>query len=74
MNDSLCNLLITKGQLKQDIFAITLETLQLFKECAKSFDDFYKANYADDHEDIPVLYTTSGSTSPSEPSPAWPFP
>ena len=57
MNDSLCNLLITKGQLKQDIFAITLETLQLFKECAKNFDDYYKANYADDHEDIPVLYT-----------------
>lgn len=57
MDDSLCNLLITKGQLKQDIFSVTLDTMQLFKECAKSFEDYYRTNYADDHEDVPVLYT-----------------
>lgn len=57
MDDSLCNLLITKGQLKQDIFGVTLETMQLFKDCAKGFEDFYRTNYADDHEDVAVLYT-----------------
>ncbi len=56
MDDSLCNLLVTKGQLKQNIFEVTLETMQLFKECAKDFESFYKVHYADDHEDIPVRY------------------
>lgn len=58
MDDSLCNLLITKGQLKQDIFGVTLETMQMFKDCAKGFEDFYRNNYADDHEDVTVLYTS----------------
>lgn len=58
MDDSLCNLLITKGQLKQDIFGVTLETMQLFKDCAKGFEDFYRNNYADAHEDVTVLYTS----------------
>lgn len=57
MDDSLCNLLITKGQLKQDIFGITLETMRLFKDCAKSFEDYYRNEYADDHEDVIVHYT-----------------
>lgn len=57
MDDSLCNLLIDKGELKQKVFAVTLETMQLFKDCAKYFEDYYKANYADEHEDISVLYT-----------------
>lgn len=56
MDDSLCNLLITKGQLKQDIFGVTLETMQLFKDCAKEFENFYRVNFADEHEDIPVRY------------------
>lgn len=58
MDDSLCNLLITKGQLKQNIFGVTLETMQLFKDCAKGFEDFYRNNYADAHEDVTVLYTS----------------
>lgn len=57
MNDKLCNLLISKGELKQDVFNITLETMKLFKDCAKGFEDYYKNKYADDHEDISVLYT-----------------
>lgn len=57
MDDSLCKLLIDKGELKQKVFAITLETMQLFKDCAKHFEDYYKANCADEHEDISVLYT-----------------
>ncbi len=57
MNDSLCNLLISKGELKQEIFAITLDAMQMFKDCAKGFNDYYKANYAEEHEEIQVLYT-----------------
>lgn len=57
MDDNLCNLLISKGQLKQDIFGVTLDAMQLFKECAKSFEEYYRNNFADDHEDVPVLYT-----------------
>lgn len=57
MNNKLCDLLITKGQLKQDIFGITLETMQLFKDCAKGFEELYRNNYADEHEDVTVLYT-----------------
>jgi len=57
MENKLCDLLITKGQLKQDIFGITLETMQLFKDCARGFEELYRNNYADDHEDVTVLYT-----------------
>ena len=57
MNDNLCNLLINKGELKQNVFNVTLETMQLFKDCAKNFEDYYKNKYADDHENISVLYT-----------------
>ena len=57
MDDNLCNLLITKGELKQNIFSVTLETMQLFKDAAKSFEEHYRDNYADDHDNIPVLFT-----------------
>ena len=57
MDDNLCNLLITKGELKQSIFAVTLETMQLFKDAAKSFEEYYRDTYADDHDNIPVLFT-----------------
>ena len=57
MDDNLCNLLITKGELKQNIFAVTLETMQLFKEAAKGFEEYYRDKYADDHDSIPVLFT-----------------
>ena len=56
MDDSLCNLLITKGELKQNIFTVTLETMQLFKDAAKSFEEYYRDKYADDHDNIPVQY------------------
>ena len=42
MDDNLCNLLITKGELKQSIFTVTLETMQLFKEAAKGFEEYYR--------------------------------
>ncbi len=57
MDENLCNLLITKGELKQSIFSVTLETMRLFKESAKSFEEFYREHYADEHENIPVLFT-----------------
>ena len=57
MDNKLCDLLISKGQLKQDIFGITLETMQYFKDCAKSFEEFYRSNYANEHEEVTVLYT-----------------
>lgn len=56
MDDSLCGLLISKGQLKQDIFDVTLETMQLFKDCAKEFENYYRVNFAEEHEDIQVRY------------------
>ncbi len=58
MNDSLCNLLISKGELKQEIFSITADAMQMFKDCAKGFNDYYKTNYAEEHEKIQVLYTS----------------
>ena len=57
MDENLCNLLITKGELKQSIFSVTLETMRLFKESAKSFEEYYRDNYAEEHENIPVLFT-----------------
>jgi len=57
MNDALCNLLITKGELKQEVFNVTLETMQFFKDCAKNFEDYYRSKYADEHDDISVLFT-----------------
>jgi len=53
---NICDLLIKKGELKQQIYASTLETMELFKECAKEFEDFYEENYADQHQRITVDY------------------
>lgn len=56
MNDKLCKLLIDKGELKQNIFSSTLETMQMFKDAAKEFDDYFKTEYAEDHEKINVHF------------------
>lgn len=56
MNDTLCKLLIDKGELKQNIFASTLDAMQMFKDAAKEFDDHFKNEYADDHEKINVHF------------------
>ena len=57
MDENLCNLLITKGELKQSIFSVTMDTMQLFKDAAKGFEEYYRDHYADDHDNIPVLFT-----------------
>ena len=36
--DDLSKLLISKGELKQQIFHTTLDTMQMFKEAAKEFE------------------------------------
>lgn len=55
--DALCNLLINKGELKQNIFQETLNSLLLFKEAAKEFDDYYRDSYEEQHEKVTVHYT-----------------
>jgi len=56
MNDDICNLLISKGELKMDVFNAALEAMQYFKDVAKEFDDYYKSNFSEAHESVPVLY------------------
>ena len=53
-HSSICELLIQKGELKQQIYASTLETMELFKSCAKEFEDFYEENYAEEHPRVSV--------------------
>ncbi|MCQ2264911.1 MAG: hypothetical protein MJZ46_02560 [Bacteroidales bacterium] len=55
--DALCNLLISKGELKQNIFQETLNALLMFKEAAKGFDDYYRDAYEEEHEKVTVHYT-----------------
>lgn len=50
----ICDLLIEKGELKQKIYSATLETMELFKTCAKEFEDYYEESYADAHPRITV--------------------
>lgn len=52
----ICQLLINKGELKQQIYTSTLETMELFKECAKEFEDYYEENYAEQHPRVTVDY------------------
>ncbi len=55
--EKICNLLVDKGELKQQIYNNTLETMQLFKESARKFEDYYKDNFANDHERVSVHFT-----------------
>jgi len=52
----LCKLLIKKGELKEDIFAATTQTMQYFKDAASEFELYYKKNLASEHEKIEVIY------------------
>ena len=54
MNNELFSLLITKGELKQSIYAITAEAMQAFREAAKEFEEAFRAQYAAEHETITV--------------------
>ena len=54
---ALCNLLINKGELKQNIFQETLNSMLMFKEAAKEFDEFYRDQYEEEHEKVTVHYT-----------------
>ena len=56
MNDTLCKLLIDKGELKQNIFASTLDAMQMFKDAAKEFDDHFKNEYVVVHEKVYVYF------------------
>ena len=53
-HSNICDLLIQKGELKQQIYSATLETMELFKSCAKEFEDYYEENYADQHQRVTV--------------------
>ena len=52
----ICQLLIQKGELKQQIYSSTLESMELFKQCAKEFEDYYEENYAEQHPRVSVDY------------------
>ena len=53
-HSKICELLIQKGELKQQIYSSTLETMELFKSCAKEFEDYYEENYAEQHPRVSV--------------------
>ncbi len=54
--EELCEQLIKKGELKEFIFDSTLRTMQMFKDATREFEQFYKMNYAKDHEKINVIF------------------
>lgn len=53
---NICQLLIQKGELKQQIYSSTLESMELFKQCAKEFEDYYEENCAEEHPRVTVDY------------------
>ena len=53
-HSKICELLNQKGELKQQNYSSTLETMELFKSCAKEFEDFYEENYAEQHPRVSV--------------------
>ncbi len=55
--DSLCKLLVSKGELKQNVFQETLNSMLLFKEAAKEFDEYYRDEYEEEHDRVTVHYT-----------------
>jgi hypothetical protein len=54
MDNELFDLLITKGELKQSVYAITTEAMQAFKEVAKEFEEEFRSQHATEHETITV--------------------
>lgn len=55
-HSKICQLLIEKGELKQQIYSSTMESMELFKECAKEFETYYEENYAEAHPRVSVDY------------------
>ena len=53
---NICQLLIQKGELKQQIYSSTLESMELFKQCAKEFEDYYEEHCAEEHPRVSVDY------------------
>ncbi len=53
---NICDLLIQKGELKQQIYSSTLESMELFKQCAKEFEDYYEEHCAEEHPRVTVDY------------------
>lgn len=56
-HSKICDLLIQKGELKQQIYSATLETMELFKECAKEFEAYYEDKYAEQHPRVSVDFS-----------------
>lgn len=55
-HSKICQLLIEKGELKQQIYTSTLESMELFKECAKEFKDYYEDNFEEEHPRVGVEF------------------
>ena len=55
-HSKICDLLIKKGELKQQIYTSTLESMELFKSCAKEFEDYYEENCSEQHPRVTVDY------------------
>lgn len=55
-HSKICDLLIKKGELKQQIYTSTLESMELFKACAKEFEDYYEENCSEQHPRVTVDY------------------
>lgn len=53
----ICKLLLQKGELKQQIFHVTQNSMQLFCEAAQDFDKVYKQDYSSEHESVTVHFT-----------------
>lgn len=56
MND-ICDLLVNKGGLKQEIFSKSIESMELFCTEAQKFDQFYKDNFEDINPKVNVHFT-----------------
>ncbi|MDR1345733.1 MAG: hypothetical protein LBK03_03420 [Bacteroidales bacterium] len=54
MNNELFNLLINKGELKQSVYDITSEAMQVFKEVAQELEDDFRKQHVVKHETITV--------------------
>lgn len=52
----LCGQLVSKGELKNDIFSATFETMQIFKDVAENFERYYKNNFLQEHEKVQVIF------------------
>ena len=56
MMNEMCELLIKKGELKENIFDETHKTFVLFKKNVELFENHYKSNFYNEHKKIEVEY------------------